>query len=90
MVEGNFHSLTGREGLYVLDTASWRTEKPVMNKEKCVECGSCLAYCPVCSVCWNSDSKEYYIDYSNCKGCGLCAYECPKKAIDMVPEKEDE
>ena len=23
-----------------------------------------------------------------CKGCGLCAHECPKKAIDMKPESD--
>ncbi|MFP3216806.1 MAG: 4Fe-4S binding protein, partial [Vulcanisaeta sp.] len=26
------------------------------------------------------------IDYDHCKGCGICAHECPVKAIKMVPE----
>jgi len=26
-------------------------------------------------------------DYDYCKGCGLCAAECPCGAIDMVPER---
>ena len=26
----------GNDGLYILDTASWRVFRPVMNKEKCV------------------------------------------------------
>ena len=33
----------GDDGMYVLDTASWRVFCPVMNKEKCIECGMCLA-----------------------------------------------
>jgi Pyruvate/2-oxoacid:ferredoxin oxidoreductase delta subunit len=28
------------------------------------------------------------VDYDYCKGCGVCANECPKKAIAMVPEVE--
>ena len=30
----------------------------------------------------------YVIDYDYCKGCGLCAYECPTEAIEMVPEEK--
>ncbi len=26
------------------------------------------------------------IDYDHCKGCGICAEECPRKAIKMVME----
>lgn len=29
---------------------------------------------------------KYEIDYDYCKGCGICANECPTKAIEMVPE----
>ena len=45
-----FVTPVGNEGMYILDTASWRIVKPVMNKEKCVECGICLTYCPVNSI----------------------------------------
>jgi len=27
-------------------------------------------------------------DYDYCKGCGICANECPKKAIEMVEESK--
>jgi pyruvate ferredoxin oxidoreductase delta subunit len=87
MSEKKYNSLIGNNGLYILDTASWRTEKPVMNKEKCIECGICMTYCPVCSIEGTSD-KKYYINYSYCKGCGICAKECPQKAIDMVSERK--
>ena len=75
----------GDDGMYVLDTASWRVFRPVMNKEKGIECGMCLAYCPVCAIKGTED-KKYYITYDFCKGCGICAEECPKKAIEMVSE----
>ena len=31
-------------------------------------------------------TTEYAIDLVHCKGCGLCAEECPCGAIEMVPE----
>lgn len=74
----------GNDGMYILDTAAWRTERPVINKEKCINCGICLGYCPVNSI--YAEGKEILISYDYCKGCGICAYECPKQAIDMVPE----
>lgn len=76
----------GGYGMYVLDTASWRVFRPVMDKEKCIECGLCMAYCPVDSVI--SKDGSYVITYDFCKGCGLCAKECPKGAISMEPEAE--
>lgn len=71
-------------GIYKLDTASWRDFRPVIDKKKCIECGICLTLCPVCSII--REGKKYEITYDYCKGCGLCAHECPKKAIDMIPE----
>jgi ferredoxin len=31
--------------------------------------------------------ERYAIDYDFCKGCGICAAECPCGAIAMVPEQ---
>ena len=30
--------------------------------------------------------RGYAIDLDFCKGCGICAAECPCGAIEMVPE----
>lgn len=89
MLEKKYISPVGSKGMYILDTASWRTVKPVMDKEKCIECGICLTICPVNAI-KGTKEETYYIDYSYCKGCGVCAKECPKTAIEMILEKEGE
>lgn len=86
MYDKVFVTPVGNKGMYVLDTSSWRTHKPVMDKSSCINCGICMGYCPVNSVKY-SEEKGYYICYDYCKGCGICAVECPKKSISM--EKED-
>lgn len=86
MYDKVFVTPVGNKGMYVLDTSSWRTHKPVMDRSSCINCGICMGYCPVNSVKY-SEEKGYYICYDYCKGCGICAVECPKKAISM--EKED-
>lgn len=69
------------------NTGSWRTRRPVLDKEKCINCMTCWISCPD-SCIKISDGKVEGIDYDHCKGCGICAEECPKKvkAITMVDE----
>lgn len=78
----------GDDSLYQLNTSTWRSVRPVMDKNLCINCGICLSYCPVFSV-RRDENKQYYINYDYCKGCGICATECPKHAIKMVLEGED-
>ena len=72
--------------LLCLDTGSWRTLRPVLDKEKCNYCGLCALYCP--PQCMKDMGDYYEADLAYCKGCGVCAQECPRKAIAMVPEGE--
>lgn len=65
-------------------TGSWRTERPIVNHEKCCRCGWCYLYCPPGCVLEQGDRFVPNLDY--CKGCGVCANECPAGAIEMVPE----
>jgi 2-oxoacid:acceptor oxidoreductase, delta subunit, pyruvate/2-ketoisovalerate family len=85
MDKKTYRTPVGDKGMYVLNTSSWRTHRPVMEKASCVDCGLCMAYCPVNSVKWES-GKGFFITYDYCKGCGICATECPKHAIAMVKE----
>ncbi len=63
---------------------------------RCMSCGSCFAcdncygVCPDNAVIKLADGPESYayeIDLDFCKGCGICAQECPCGAIEMEPEK---
>ncbi len=73
-------------------TGSWRVERPVIDYSRCIPAKSGK---PSCHLCWllcpdNVVSKELEpsIDMEYCKGCGICAEECPAEAIAMVAEEE--
>lgn len=66
--------------------AGWRTYKPVINHEKCVMCLRCFLVCPDGVI--DKSGEKLEIDYDYCKGCGVCAYECRPKCIEMVKEEK--
>jgi NADPH-dependent glutamate synthase beta subunit-like oxidoreductase len=63
---------------------------------RCLSCGMCLAcdncytLCPDMAVLKTpeptADGSVYVFDYDYCKGCGLCATECPCGFIEMVDD----
>ncbi len=67
-------------------TGLWRTERPVVDNEKCTRCFLCEIYCPV-NIVRVERETGVEIDYDYCKGCGVCANVCPVHAIKMVPEE---
>ena len=66
-------------------TAGWRTFRPEVNLDKCVHCMMCWLVCPDNAVVVK-DGKMTGFFNDHCKGCGVCANECPVNAIEMVPE----
>jgi 2-oxoacid:acceptor oxidoreductase delta subunit (pyruvate/2-ketoisovalerate family) len=52
----------------------------------CFECDNCYGMCPDAAIIKLGAGKGFRIDYDFCKGCGICATECPCAAIAMVPE----
>ncbi|HTR88801.1 MAG TPA: NAD(P)-binding protein [Solirubrobacteraceae bacterium] len=52
----------------------------------CFECDNCYGVCPDNAVLKLGEGQRYDFDYDYCKGCGLCAQECPCGAIEMIPE----
>ena len=53
----------------------------------CFECDNCYGVCPDNAVIKLGPGKGFEFNYDYCKGCGVCAAECPCGAIDMVPEE---
>lgn len=53
----------------------------------CFDCGNCYMYCPDNAVKKSKITGLYEFDYDFCKGCGLCAKECPCHYIQMTLEK---
>jgi NADPH-dependent glutamate synthase beta subunit-like oxidoreductase len=52
----------------------------------CFECDNCYGTCPDNAIVKLGPGRGFAIDDDYCKGCGLCAAECPCGAIEMVPE----
>ncbi len=53
----------------------------------CFECDNCYGVCPDNAVIKLGPGKRFEFNYDYCKGCGICASECPCGAITMVPER---
>ncbi|HXR23877.1 MAG TPA: 4Fe-4S binding protein, partial [Candidatus Binataceae bacterium] len=57
---------------------------------ECMACDNCWTLCPDNSVLKAQSSSNgpwhYLFDYDHCKGCGICAQECPVGFIAMVAE----
>ena len=71
----------------VLKTGDWRAERPVVDRDRCVKCATCWLYCP--TQCIQEKPAWFEANLEICKGCGICAQECPHHAISMIPELED-
>lgn len=69
-------------------TGDWKTQIPITDREVCIRCGVCWIYCP--DMCRTNDEQGYYdVNSFYCKGCGICAAECPTGAIRMSSKEED-
>lgn len=74
-------------------TGSWSKLKPKIDLEKCIparsgkpSCFNCWLFCPEAVIERSIPPK---IDLVYCKGCGICAEECPVKAITMEEENSE-
>jgi pyruvate ferredoxin oxidoreductase delta subunit len=67
-------------------TGDWKTYMPIINLEKCTVCLTCVTFCPDGAIRWRPELGKIEFDFGFCKGCGICANECPTKAITMKME----
>lgn len=76
---------------FTASVADWRIEKPIFNKDYCIDCQFCWIFCPDMSII-SRDKKMIGVDYDHCKGCGICVEVCPTnpKSLLMYTEQKDE
>ena len=77
-------------------TGDWRTFVPEFIEDNCIHCMFCWIYCPDSAIAIDTSRGKPQmkgIILEHCKGCGICAHECPpaKKgnaALVMVREEK--
>jgi len=69
-------------------TEGWRSQKPEIDREKCIKCGRCWQFCPDLAIIMDKRDGKAKVDYEYCKGCGICETECPVKCIKMEKEEK--
>jgi 2-oxoacid:acceptor oxidoreductase delta subunit (pyruvate/2-ketoisovalerate family) len=69
-------------------TGDWKTYTPVRDPAKCTRCLLCTLFCPDGAIHWRPEKGDIDFDFSFCKGCGICANQCPTNAITMKLEQE--
>ncbi len=52
----------------------------------CLGLGDCVVKCPVNAIVIENGIAK--IDYDTCVSCGACVNTCPKKVIEMLPQKK--
>lgn len=67
-------------------TGDWKTYRPIRDPDKCTQCMLCVIFCPEGAAQWKEEDKTIKFEYNFCKGCGICANECPTDAIEMKME----
>ena len=53
----------------------------------CNDCDNCGMFCPDVSISRECGERSFVYEY--CKGCGICAEECPRNIVDLVEESEN-
>ena len=54
-----------------------------VDQDKCAACLTCVRICPYGVPIIDPDTKKAMIEAAACQGCGICASECPAKAIEL-------
>jgi len=66
-------------------TGDWRSQRPVVDVERCIRCGVCWVFCPDMAIV--DAGTHFEADLEFCKGCGICARECWTGCITLVEEE---
>ncbi|MFC1919308.1 FAD-dependent oxidoreductase [Chloroflexota bacterium] len=55
----------------------------VVDKRKCVGCGTCEQLCPFSAIAVDPEQKKAVVNEALCKGCGVCASSCRSGALNI-------
>lgn len=72
-----------RAGTIPTKMGNWSTIKPVL-RGKCTFCLLCWIFCPEGAISQDEGNRKVFFNLEECKGCGICALECPTEAIAMI------
>jgi heterodisulfide reductase subunit A len=61
----------------------------VVEPERCVGCGECIATCPYSAIV-RGDTEKAEVNPALCQGCGTCAATCPSGAITALHFTDEE
>ncbi len=85
---------TRRIGSFDEVNLGFSEKRAIKEAERCLHCGTCSfcenchTFCPDSAVLRKDQDEAFDIHYEFCKGCGICAYECPSHFIEMVREEK--
>ncbi len=54
---------------------------PVIQKDRCIGCGTCVQICPVRAI--KLIDNKAVINYTYCRNCKICIPNCPEQAIKL-------
>lgn len=60
------------------------SEKAVIDPERCIACGACLAHCRFGAI--RKEPDRYRVLEHACEGCGVCALVCLQQAVSLFPD----
>ena len=64
-------------------TGNWSARVACVDPKKCIKCHQCVIFCPEGCIEIMSNGKDVKVNADYCKGCSVCAVECPVQAISM-------
>jgi NADPH-dependent glutamate synthase beta subunit-like oxidoreductase len=83
-------SAEGRVNNFMEIVGTFSESEAVQEAGRCISCGvcnncdSCWLFCPEAAI--TRVGSGYEIDLDFCKGCGICAQECPRGVVSLIEE----